>query len=154
MLLETLSSVYTYQFQQIAMDLCLPLLNFPQKTDQPAEAQIHPEASRSWQDPGPWSPGAARLVPTSNVLPSAQPFTSLMHQQWHYIMKRVTNFGWEYIILWKQKNKISEIGWNYKGGSHSKQQVMLNSRQYKQSNATLRKQANITALLSAILFYF
>lgn len=63
----------------------------PQKTAQPAEAQIHPEASRSWQDPGPWSPGAARLVPMSNVLPSAQPFTSLMHQQWHYIMKRVTN---------------------------------------------------------------
>lgn len=82
----------------------------PQKNRPPqAEAQIHPEASRSWQDPGPWSPGAARLVPTSNVLPSAQPFTSLMHQQYCDYHEEGHQFGWEYIILWKQKTKYQKL---------------------------------------------
>ena len=136
-----------YQFQQIAMDLCLPLLNFPKK--RPARWGTNPPRSitimagpramvsrsseaRSYEQRLTFSP-AIHLIDASTV--------TLYYEEGH-------QFGWEYIILWKYKNKISEIGWK---------QVMLNSRQYKQSNATLRKQANITALLSSISyisFYF
>ena len=113
---STLSSVYTYQFQQIAMDLCLPLFNFPKKPPSPLRhksTQKHHDHGRTQghglqEQRGSYPPATSYLQPSHSphwCINSTVTKVTLYHEEGH-------QFGWEYIIWWKQKTtyqKLDEI---------------------------------------------